>query len=79
MFAFALYLALKGQLADLFPDVNPKELYFYATVAFLAGFSERWAHVLLGNVAGKTGDLDGDEPADDANGQKSRARGAPSR
>jgi len=78
MFAFALYLALKGQLADLFPDVDPKELYFYATVAFLAGFSERWAHVLMGNVA-KTGDLDGDDAADDGNGQKSRGRGTPSR
>jgi hypothetical protein len=64
MFAFALYLALKGQLVDLLPAIDPnkkgqiqeKALYFYATVAFFAGFSERWAQVLLGNVGGKAGD-----------------------
>ena len=51
LFALGLYLALKSQLVDAFGSV-PKELYFYATVAFLAGFSERWAQVLLGSVAG---------------------------
>jgi len=68
LFAFALYLALKGQLVDDFVDVKTKGLYFYATVAFLAGFSERWAQVLLGSTAGKAGDGTDDDrhPDDDA-------------
>jgi hypothetical protein len=72
MFAFALYLALKGQLTDLFPDVKPKQLYFYATVAFLAGFSERWAQVLLGNVGGKAGNLDDEDNGSADSGDKTK-------
>jgi hypothetical protein len=46
MFALALYLALKSSVLELFQNA-PKTIYFYATIAFLAGFSERWAKVLL--------------------------------
>jgi hypothetical protein len=46
MFALAVYLALKSNLVDLLPD-QPHGIYFYATVGFLAGFSERRAKVLL--------------------------------
>jgi hypothetical protein len=55
--AFALYLALKSELVDIFGNVE-KGIYFYATVAFLAGFSERWAIVLIGGVTGDGTDAD---------------------
>jgi len=83
MFAFALYLALKGQLVDLLPAIDQKDsgqvqekaLYFYATVAFFAGFSERWAQVLLGNVGGKGGDEDepGQQPDDAEHSRRGRS------
>jgi len=86
MFAFALYLALKGQLVDLLPTINPgnpgqdtqaqteKALYFYATVAFLAGFSERWAQVLLGGVGSKAGETDEDDGRSNGGEQGRRER-----
>jgi hypothetical protein len=46
MFALAVYVAFKSKLVDLLPDV-PHDIYFYATVGFLSGFSERRAKVLL--------------------------------
>jgi hypothetical protein len=56
VFALVIYFALKsnliriGELAD--NDTAPKTVYFYATIAFLAGFSERWAKVLLDGAMG---------------------------
>jgi hypothetical protein len=52
IFGIALYAALASGLLDLFKvpteDVT-KQLYFFLVVAFLAGFSERWAKgVLIG-------------------------------
>lgn len=52
VFGIALYAALASGLLDLFKvptaDVT-KQLYFFLVVAFLAGFSERWAKgVLIG-------------------------------
>jgi hypothetical protein len=46
MFALALYVALKSNLVELLQE-SQKGIYFYATIAFLAGFSERRAKVLL--------------------------------
>jgi hypothetical protein len=59
IFGIALYAALASGLLDLFKvptaDVT-KQLYFFLVVAFLAGFSERWAKgVLIGlESPGKT-------------------------
>jgi hypothetical protein len=53
-FALALYVAVKSNLLELGNIADPG-IYFFATVSFLAGFSERWAQVLLGNVAGGVG------------------------
>lgn len=90
MFAFALYLAVKGQLVDLLPTIDqtpaPKDattqsekaLYFYATIAFLAGFSERWAQVLLGNVGSKAGGLDEDDGRSDGSEHAGRKRSSSS-
>ena len=53
-FALALYVAVKSNLLELGNIAEPG-IYFFATVSFLAGFSERRATVLLGNVAGGVG------------------------
>jgi len=47
-FGAVLYLALASDLVQL-GALSPKErnLPFYAVIAFLAGFSERWAKVVL--------------------------------
>jgi hypothetical protein len=55
MFALALYLALKSSVLELFQNA-PKTVYFYATIAFLAGFSERWAKVLLDGATAASGE-----------------------
>ena len=51
LFAVALYLALKSNLLELLPEVEDS-VYFFATIAFLAGFSERRAKVLLDGTLG---------------------------
>jgi len=51
LFALALYLAVQAGLLDFVKDV-PHTVYFYATLAFIAGFSERRAKVLLDSVGG---------------------------
>ena len=53
-FALVLYIAVKSNLLEL-GNVAKPGIYFFATVSFLAGFSERHAKVLLGNVAGGVG------------------------
>jgi hypothetical protein len=70
MFALALYIAIKGGVVSVFPDATESEtVSFYAAIAFLAGFSERWAKVLIGGATG------GDDRRDDA--ARPRAGGAP--
>lgn len=46
-FGALIYFAVSGQVVELFPQVKHKTLAFYAVIAFLAGFSERWAKVVL--------------------------------
>jgi hypothetical protein len=53
MFALAVYLALKSSLVS-FADGSTHDIYFFATVAFLSGFSERRAKVLLDSAGGGT-------------------------
>ena len=53
-FALAIYLALKSSLLQVGQVAKP-DIYFYATIAFLAGFSERRAKVLLEGVSGDLG------------------------
>src|SRR5439155_92615 len=54
LFALVVYLALKSNLVELFQTAT-HGLYFYATIAFLAGFSERRAKVLLDSAMGGSG------------------------
>jgi hypothetical protein len=49
--ALPIYLALKSSLLQIGTVENPG-IYFYATIAFVAGFSERRAKVLLDGVGG---------------------------
>jgi hypothetical protein len=51
MFALAVYLALKSHLVELLQD-QQHGIYFYSTVGFLSGFSERHAKVLLDSAGG---------------------------
>jgi hypothetical protein len=53
-FALAIYLALKSSLLEIGQVKNP-DIYFYATIAFVAGFSERRAKVLLDGIGGGVG------------------------
>lgn len=48
-FALVLYLAVKSNLLEL-GNVAKPGIYFFATVSFLAGFSERRAKVLIDRV-----------------------------
>jgi hypothetical protein len=59
LFAFALYLALKSNLVELVQSAD-HGIYFFATVAFLAGFSERRAKVLLDSAMGGGSGPDGE-------------------
>ncbi len=53
IFALVLYFALKSDLLEIGNLAKGKTtIYFYATVAFLAGFSERWAKVILEGAVG---------------------------
>jgi hypothetical protein len=52
-FAVMIYLLLKSGLVDIGGlNSNQQTIYFYSAVAFLAGFSERWARIIVGGVIG---------------------------
>jgi hypothetical protein len=52
IFAVAIYFAFAAKLIRL--GTVPRTIYFYAFVSFLAGFSERWARLML-DTAGSGG------------------------
>jgi hypothetical protein len=58
VFAVVLYFGLKSGLVNLETGVKDTTTFFYATLAFMAGFSERWARVLLGGATKMLGDAD---------------------
>jgi hypothetical protein len=52
-FAIMIYLLLKSGLVDIGGlDAKKQTIYFYSAIGFLAGFSERWARVIIGGVIG---------------------------
>jgi hypothetical protein len=68
LFALALYLALKSSLLEILPTQAPHGVYYFATIGFVAGFSERRAKVLLDSVGGTPsggGSRQSHESADD--------------
>jgi hypothetical protein len=84
VFAVVLYFALSSglvQLTTLTPDARGSDtgasasqelVFFYATLAFIAGFSERKARVILGGATKMLGDSDDGHPPDkpQSNGKK---------
>ena len=65
VFAVVLYFALRSGLVQLSTTTGEaNQVYFYATLAFVAGFSERKARVILGGATKMLGDSD-DEHAPD--------------
>jgi hypothetical protein len=49
-FAVAIYFGLQSKLFQF--GTVARTIYFYAAVSFLAGFSERWARVMLDSAGG---------------------------
>jgi hypothetical protein len=65
-FAVLIFLLLKSGLVDIGGFSNDEQtVYFYAAVGFLAGFSERWARVIIGSALGGEGDAAGTPSASD--------------
>jgi hypothetical protein len=54
--ALAVYLALKSNLVEFLQGTGEKGIYFFATVGFVSGFSERRAKVLLNQIAAEDDD-----------------------
>jgi len=50
VFGVVVYFALKSGIIQLSTGTQPVSIYFYATFAFIAGFSERKAMVILGGA-----------------------------
>jgi hypothetical protein len=46
--ALIVYFAMQGKLVQLLPGEN--SIYVFMVAAFAAGFSERWANVILGRA-----------------------------
>jgi hypothetical protein len=65
--ALAVYLAMKSNLVEFLQATGEKGIYFYATIGFVSGFSERRAKVLLNRIAAED---------DDGSSRKGRERGA---
>ena len=47
--ALVVFFAMKADLFQVLPD-QQESIYLYAVVAFVAGFSERWADVIFGRA-----------------------------
>jgi hypothetical protein len=65
--AFVVYLAIKSDLVE-FLQGREKGIYFYATIAFVSGFSERRARVLLRRIADDDGGPRGGNGGNSGNG-----------
>jgi len=50
IFGTAVYFALQSSFVQLNPQNPDQAFYFFALMAFLAGFSERFTHVILGQA-----------------------------
>ncbi len=58
IFAVVLYFALRGDLLQIQASSAHRTTYFYAALAFLAGFSERRAKIILGSAERVLGNPD---------------------
>jgi hypothetical protein len=52
LFGFFIYAAVEGGVIRIGPtDDTSIEFFFFCTIAFIAGFNERWAQDMLGRSA----------------------------
>ena len=52
----AVYFALLGGQISISGQPGEKSFYYFAIIAFLAGFSERWTRIILGSAEAAAGD-----------------------
>ena len=52
VFGVAMFFLIKSGLLNIVVDADPPsdQFFFYGTLAFLAGFNERWTNVILGKA-----------------------------
>jgi hypothetical protein len=55
--ALVIFCAVQGNLIQVLPD-GEQSIYLFAVLAFVAGFSERWAKVALGSAGRMLGGED---------------------
>jgi hypothetical protein len=72
IFAVVLYCALRGGLIQLKAPSGNEKAFFYATLAFLAGFSERRARFVLGSAERVLGDASSPENEPETSGKHTR-------
>ena len=65
VFGVVTYFVLESGILKLQFDSDREQFFYYGTLAFIAGFSERWTKVLLGVVERSSGTGDGDDHDDD--------------
>jgi hypothetical protein len=75
VFAVVLYFALRSGLIQLQTGPGEQQVYFYAALAFIAGFSERRARVLLGGATKILGGGE-EEPAQDNKDRRAPGKAA---
>jgi hypothetical protein len=76
-FAVMIFLLLKSGLVNIGGISSSEQtIYFYAAVGFLAGFSERWARVIIGGVLGdETEERDAKHKEDSEEDDRGHMRG----
>jgi hypothetical protein len=76
--ATAVFFALKaGLLQQITIPQGPRAIYFFLVVAFLAGFSERWAQIVLGGAEGVLTPMPQQQAAPSADGAPPHITGTP--
>jgi hypothetical protein len=50
VFGVLLYALVRSKILQITPPTGSQAYYFFAVLAFLAGFNERWAHVMFGQA-----------------------------
>jgi len=50
VFGVLIYALMRSKILQITPPTGSQAYYFYAVIAFLAGFNERWAHVMFGQA-----------------------------
>ena len=75
IFGVALYALFRSKIFQMTPPTGTEAYYFYASLAFLAGFNERWAHVIFTGAQRTISSTLGDEDGSGTNTQPRTASG----